>query len=126
MWPGDLAPDHADLGAADLLLGAVDIGDLLALVEAGSSLANSQQKPGSGLVNIPSGVGVVDALNLDEAGARLGGVTRALVAQVTSPIAILSAQIAHALASTLNPSRNRIAGRHGGEKKLLRIVIDGL
>jgi hypothetical protein len=65
MWPGDLAPDHADLGATDLLLGAVDVGDLLALVEA-------------------SGVGVVDALNLDERGAGLGGVTRALVAQVTS------------------------------------------
>jgi hypothetical protein len=31
---GDLAPDHADLGAADLLLAPVDIGDLLAEVEA--------------------------------------------------------------------------------------------
>jgi hypothetical protein len=40
MWPGDLAPDHADLGATDLLLGAVDVGDLLALVEAVSKLAS--------------------------------------------------------------------------------------
>lgn len=32
--PGNLAPDHADLGAADLLLAAVDIGDALAKVEA--------------------------------------------------------------------------------------------
>lgn len=32
---GDLAPDHADLGAADLLLGLVDVGNLLAEVEAG-------------------------------------------------------------------------------------------
>lgn len=32
--PGDLAPDHADLGAADLLLAPVDVGDLLALIEA--------------------------------------------------------------------------------------------
>jgi hypothetical protein len=35
MRAGDLAPDHADLGAADLLLAPVDIGDLLAKVEAG-------------------------------------------------------------------------------------------
>lgn len=34
MGPGDLAPDHPDLGAADLLLSPVDIGDLLAKVEA--------------------------------------------------------------------------------------------
>lgn len=34
MRPGDLAPDHADLGAADLLLCAVDVGNLLAEVEA--------------------------------------------------------------------------------------------
>ena len=31
---GNLAPDHADLGSADLLLAPVDIGDLLAKVEA--------------------------------------------------------------------------------------------
>jgi hypothetical protein len=34
MWPGDLAPDDADLGSTDLLLAAVDKGDLLAQVEA--------------------------------------------------------------------------------------------
>lgn len=34
MWSGNLAPDHADLGAADLLLASVDIGDLLASIEA--------------------------------------------------------------------------------------------
>lgn len=34
MRAGDLAPDHADLGTADLLLAAVDVGDLLAQVEA--------------------------------------------------------------------------------------------
>ncbi len=33
---GDLAPDHADLGATDLLLAAVDESDTLAKVEAGS------------------------------------------------------------------------------------------
>lgn len=34
MGAGDLAPDHADLGAADLAGCAVDVGDLLAKVEA--------------------------------------------------------------------------------------------
>lgn len=34
MWSGNLAPDHADLGAADLLLASVDVGDLLASIEA--------------------------------------------------------------------------------------------
>lgn len=33
---GDLAPDHSDLRAANLLLGLVDVGDLLAEVEAAS------------------------------------------------------------------------------------------
>ena len=42
---GDLAPHDSDLGAADLLGGAVDEGDLLSEVEAG-------------------GLGVVDTLNL--------------------------------------------------------------
>lgn len=46
MRPGDLAPDDADLGAADLLLAPVDVRDLLAKVEAVSqvnvpSLSNS-------------------------------------------------------------------------------------
>jgi hypothetical protein len=34
VWSGNLAPDHADLGAADLLLASVDVGDLLASIEA--------------------------------------------------------------------------------------------
>jgi hypothetical protein len=62
---GDLAPDHADLGAADLPLCAVDIGDLLAEVEVGA-------------------LGVIDTLNLDEAGGRGLNVARTLVAQVTT------------------------------------------
>lgn len=65
MRTGDLAPDDADLGAADLLLATVDESDLLAEVEVG-------------------GVSVVNTLDLDQAGSRAGGVTRALVAQVTS------------------------------------------
>lgn len=65
MWSSDLAPDDTDLGAADLLLGAVDESDLLSEVEVG-------------------GVGAVDTLNLDQAGGGTVGVSRALVAQVTS------------------------------------------
>jgi len=65
MWPGDLAPDDADLGSTDLLLAAVDKGDLLAQVEVGSR-------------------GVINTLDLDQAGARAGDMARALVAQVTS------------------------------------------
>lgn len=38
MGTSDLAPDHADLGAADLLLGTRDIGDLLAEVEAAATV----------------------------------------------------------------------------------------
>lgn len=34
MWPGDLAPDDTDLGAPDLLLTPVDVGNSLAKVEA--------------------------------------------------------------------------------------------
>jgi hypothetical protein len=64
--PGDLAPDHTDLGATDLLLSPVDIGDLLAEVEVGSR-------------------SVINALDLDEAGLGVRGVTTTLVAQVATP-----------------------------------------
>jgi hypothetical protein len=48
VWPSDLAPDHPDVGAADLTLSAVDESDLLAKVEVG-------------------GLGVINTLNLDQA-----------------------------------------------------------
>lgn len=38
--PGDLAPDHTDLGATDLLLSPVDIGNLLAEVEARTTVSD--------------------------------------------------------------------------------------
>jgi hypothetical protein len=65
MWPGNLAPDHADLGATDFLLAAIDIGDLLSEVEVGS-------------------VGVVDALDLDKARLGVSRVPAALVAEVAT------------------------------------------
>jgi len=62
---GDLAPDDADLGTADLLLSLVDVGDLLAEVEVGS-------------------VGVINSLDLDQTRLGVGDVTATLVAKVTS------------------------------------------
>jgi hypothetical protein len=56
---GDLAPDDTDLGAADLLLATVDVGNALAVVEGG-------------------GLGVVNALDLDERGVGPDRVLRAL------------------------------------------------
>lgn len=67
MGAGDLAPDHADLGAANLLLSLVDERDLLAEVEVGS-------------------VGVVDTLDLDQARGRAGNVTGTLVGKVATPV----------------------------------------
>jgi len=87
VWSGDLAPDHADLGAADLLLAPVDESNLLAEIEVG-------------------GVGVINTLNLDQAGSRAGGVTRALVAQVTSPKPISSVQNSVARCVRAVASRN--------------------
>ena len=56
----NLAPDDANLGAADLLLCAVDICDTLSEVER-------------------SGLGVVDALNQDERGVWVGVALATLV-----------------------------------------------
>lgn len=67
MSAGDLAPHDSDLGAADLLGGTVNEGDLLSEVEAG-------------------GLGVVDTLNLDQAGVGVGVALASLVAEVTSPV----------------------------------------
>jgi hypothetical protein len=63
----DLAPHDSDLGATDFLGGAVDEGDLLSEVEA-------------------AGLGVVDTLDLDQAGVGVGVALASLVAEVTSPV----------------------------------------
>lgn len=62
---GDLAPDDAELGSANLLLGLVDVGDLLAKVEVGS-------------------VGVVNTLDLDQTGLGVRRVAVTLVGKVTT------------------------------------------
>jgi hypothetical protein len=86
MWPGHLAPDDPDLGAAHLLLAPVDIRNLLAEVEAASRV-NSPVFPHAmfGSSNVLGSRGVIDALDLDQ--ARLGGerVAATLVAQVATP-----------------------------------------
>lgn len=50
MWPGNFAPNDANLGSANFLLAPVDISDFLAQIEVGSR-------------------SVVNALDLDQAGA---------------------------------------------------------
>jgi hypothetical protein len=86
MGPGDLSPDHPDLGAADLLLSPVDIGDLLAKVEARITVSDglSSVVESSGL-NVLGGGGVIDALDLDQAGAGVGCPATTLEAQVATP-----------------------------------------
>lgn len=63
MRPCDLAPDDTDLGATDLLLAPVHVCDPLAEIEVG-------------------GVGVIDALDLDEGGAWAQGVLATLEGNV--------------------------------------------
>lgn len=93
---GDLAPDHADLGATDLLGTAVNESDTLAEVEAGfTRLADARIARCVFRISEEDLLGaldIVDTLNLDEGGAGTGNVTRALVAQVTSPVKHWSAQ----------------------------------
>ena len=63
----DLAPDDSDLGSSDFLLAAVDVCDALAQVEG-------------------CGLGVVDALNLDERCVWVGVALSSLVRKVLSPV----------------------------------------
>merc|ERR1712115_357593 len=63
VWPCDLAPDDTDLGATDPLLAPVHVCDPLAEVEVG-------------------GLGVIDALDLDEGGAWAEGVLATLEGNV--------------------------------------------
>lgn len=82
---GDLAPDDAELGSANLLLGLVDVGDLLAKVEAVSSVS-SGSRVNSRLGDILGSVGVVNTLDLDQAGLGVRRVAVTLVGKVTTPV----------------------------------------
>jgi len=64
---GDLSPDHTDLGSADLFLALVDICNLLAEVEVGSShvintldLDQRVLRPDSMLVALPAEMTTLD------------------------------------------------------------------
>lgn len=85
MRAGDLAPDHSDLGAANLLLSLVDVRNLLAEVEAvlWSDAAASQRWYAFG--DLLGSVGVIDTLNLDQAGLGVGGAAATLVGEVATP-----------------------------------------
>jgi hypothetical protein len=106
VWSGDLAPDHADLGTADLLLAPVDESNLLAEIEAIMNVSIQTDWEHSSHVDVLGGVGVINTLNLDQAGSRAGGVTRALVAQVTSPKPSSSVQSSIARCVRALASRN--------------------
>lgn len=87
MRPGHLAPDDADLGAAHLLLTPVDIRNPLSQVEAISRVnSRPSARPVSGSRNVLGSSGVIDALDLDEAGLGVGGVAATLIAQVATPM----------------------------------------
>lgn len=83
---GDLAPDHADLGAANLLLSLVDERDLLAEVEAVDRSSESGPYYQHKLGNLLGSVGAVDTLDLDQARGRVGNVTGTLVGKVATPV----------------------------------------
>ncbi len=83
MWPGDLAPDHSDLGSALLLLCLVDIGNLLAEIEAASLLVHVTCPWGR--TNVLRTSGVINALDLDQTRLRVGCPSATLVAQVAAP-----------------------------------------
>lgn len=112
MRAGDLAPDDADLGTADLLLAPVDESNLLSEVEAIERCQYldrhvKEKKPFLCGVDILGGVGVINTLDLDQAGARAGGVTRALVAQVTSPKPSSSVQNSYRIVVSLRAVASR-------------------
>jgi hypothetical protein len=85
VWPGHLAPDDADLGAAHLLLTPVDIRNPLAQVEAVSRVNPRFPHVMSGSSNVLGSSGVIDALDLDQAGLGVGVVATTLIAQVATP-----------------------------------------
>lgn len=87
MRAGDLAPNDADLGTADLLLSLVDERNLLAEVEA-VSLSALVIPPRLRAWDLLGGVGVINTLDLDQAGLGAGGVAGTLVGKVATPVIV--------------------------------------
>lgn len=86
MWPRHLAPDDADLGAAHLLLAPVDIRDPLAGIEAVFRVNPRPSHVVPGSRNVLGSSGVIDALDLDQAGLGVGRVAATLITQVATPM----------------------------------------
>ena len=112
--PGDLAPDDTDLGAANLLGCAVDESDLLAEVEAVHSPSAAFSCTRSVIQPSPGGLGVLNTLNLDQAGTGVGVALSALVAEVASPvewisISVLIVLVQHVLLATCPSSTQSIS-----------------
>lgn len=68
MWPGDLAPDDADLGALDGLLCAVDVCEVLVLVRVFAvSELDAVARTCYALAGVPpSRLSAVNALELEQ------------------------------------------------------------
>ncbi len=90
---GNLAPDHADLSSANLLLSPVNVRDLLAEIEAISLQSVGFLRLRDSGKCVLGGIGVIDALDLDQAGLGVGGPSATLVAEVATPIHILSVHL---------------------------------
>jgi hypothetical protein len=80
MWSRHLAPDHPDLGSPNLLLAPVDVGNLLAQVEAATSQYPDCMLQRSARENLLGGSSIIDALDLDQAGLRVRGAATTLIA----------------------------------------------
>jgi len=88
VWPGDLAPDDADLGALDGLLSTVDICEAVNppfhCARSGSSV-----RTGYALATVPvCRLGAVNALELQQRSAGVGVALSSLVAVVVSDTGI--------------------------------------
>lgn len=84
MWSRNLAPDHPDLAASNLLLSPVDICYLLAKVEAAPVSSYALYVSGNPQ-NVLGGIRIVDAFDLDQARPGVGGPSATLVAEVATP-----------------------------------------
>lgn len=102
MRAGDLAPDHSDLGAANALRSLVDERNLLAEVEAvqSSDTAVVRGRAGGDLLG---SLGVIDTLDLDEAGLRVDGVAATLVGEVATPESSISVSLVYSSVAICAP-----------------------
>lgn len=75
--------------------------------------------------NVLGSLGIIDTLNLDEAGGGVGGVTRALVAQVTSPNSSMLAIRFPRFTSSRRGGFGWDSSASGDDEKLTRVLAVG-